>query len=96
MEFVGEDAVGHTPRNGRIELTMGTAFDIIATRKRTDFQRGRGANWMEESFEITLRKLHRPRRCVHLGEDRRRVQPHARDIRPEQLVFFAGEHKHAG
>lgn len=55
MEFVGEDSVHHTPRNGHVELLMGTAFDIIATRKRTNFQRGRGEKWMEESFEITLR-----------------------------------------
>ena len=55
MEFVGEDAINHTPKDEKLELLMGNAFDIVGERKRTNFVTGRGAHWMEESFEITLR-----------------------------------------
>jgi hypothetical protein len=55
MEFVGEDSIDHTPKDEKLELLMGNAFDIAGERKRTNFTSGRGARWMEESFEITLR-----------------------------------------
>ena len=55
MEFVGEDAIDHTPKDEKVEILMGKAFDVTAERTRTDFTRGPGANWMEESFEIKIR-----------------------------------------
>jgi hypothetical protein len=55
MEFIGEDSIDHTPQDERLELLVGNAFDIAGDRKRTDFQDGHGANWMEETFQITLR-----------------------------------------
>ena len=55
MEFVGEDSIDHTPKDEKLEILMGSAFDIAGERKRTNFVSGRGAKWMEESFEITLR-----------------------------------------
>jgi len=55
MEFVGEDSIEHTPKDEKVELLMGKAFDITAERTRTDFVRGPGARWMEESFEIKIR-----------------------------------------
>ncbi len=54
-EFVGEDAISHTPKDELVEVTMGKAFDVVAERIRTDFTRAPGANWMEESFEIKIR-----------------------------------------
>jgi len=55
MEFVGEDSIEHTPKDEKVELLMGKAFDITAERTRTNFVRGPGARWMEESFEIKIR-----------------------------------------
>ena len=55
MEFVGEDSIDHTPKDEKLELLMGNAFDIVGERKRTNFVKGPGARRMEESFEITLR-----------------------------------------
>ena len=55
LELVGEDSIKHTPKDERVELQMGTAFDISGERLRTNFAGGNGANWMEESFQITLR-----------------------------------------
>ncbi len=33
LEFIGEDAIDHTPRNEEIKLTIGKAFDIVANRE---------------------------------------------------------------
>jgi hypothetical protein len=36
-QFVGEDSVDHTPKNERITLKLGNAFDIVAERRQTDY-----------------------------------------------------------
>jgi hypothetical protein len=33
LEFVGEDRIGHTPRNEEVKITVGKAFDLLAERK---------------------------------------------------------------
>jgi len=68
MEFVGEDRIEHTPVKGKVELLMGTAFDITAERKRTSFNRPPGMNRMEESFEITLLNSRKEPVTVHVRE----------------------------
>ncbi len=37
--FVGEDRVGHTPKNEDIRLKLGEAFDITANMKQTEFKK---------------------------------------------------------
>ena len=39
LQFTGEDKIGHTPRDEKIKLHVGSAFDIVAERKQTDFRR---------------------------------------------------------
>jgi len=53
--LIGEDAIDHTPKDEDIRLYIGDAFDIIGERVQTDFQVDYDENWMEESYEITLR-----------------------------------------
>jgi predicted small lipoprotein YifL len=53
-EFIGEDAIDHTPKDEALRLYLGDAFDIVGERKQTDFQKP-GRRVMEESYEITLR-----------------------------------------
>lgn len=55
LEFIGEDTIGHTPRNEEILIRMGNAFDVVGERKQTDFRVDNAANEMEESFEIAIR-----------------------------------------
>ena len=55
LEFIGEDSIEHTPKDEKVELLMGVAFDISGDRTRTNFVSGQGADWMEESFKISLR-----------------------------------------
>jgi hypothetical protein len=39
LQFTGEDKIGHTPRDEKVKLHVGSAFDIVAERKQTDFRR---------------------------------------------------------
>ncbi|MEI6872138.1 MAG: hypothetical protein WCL08_07640 [Verrucomicrobiota bacterium] len=55
LEFVGEDRLDHTPRNERVQVKLGNAFDLVGERKRTAFQLDNARKMMDESFEIKLR-----------------------------------------
>jgi hypothetical protein len=53
--LVGEDSIDHTPKNEQVRLYVGDAFDIVGERVQRDFRVENDEDWMEESFEITLR-----------------------------------------
>jgi len=53
-EFVGEDNLGHTPRGQSVSLELGTAFDLRAERKQTDFQFDKDHRTLSESFSIKI------------------------------------------
>jgi hypothetical protein len=54
LQFVGEDAISHTPKDEQVKLHVGDAFDIVCERKQTDYRRI--ADRVSESeFEITMR-----------------------------------------
>lgn len=56
LEFIGESAIEHTPRDETVRFYLGDAFDIVGERVRKDFkytQVKRGE--IRETFEITLR-----------------------------------------
>jgi hypothetical protein len=55
LEFIGEDAIGHTPRDERVRVKLGSAFDVIGERKQVDFRIDSRARFMEEEVEVTLR-----------------------------------------
>ena len=58
-QFVGEDRVDHTPKNETVRLKLGDAFDVIADRKQTAFQKlagtGRYNYVFESAYEIVLK-----------------------------------------
>ena len=54
VQFVGEDRIGHTPKDETLNLKIGNAFDVVAERNQTDFEKI-AANIYEVEFEITLR-----------------------------------------
>lgn len=66
MEFVGEDLIGHTPKNERIELTLGQAFDVTGSRTQTDFISEK--NGVTETFEIHLSNQKEHEITVHVVE----------------------------
>lgn len=53
LQFVGEDAVDHTPQDEKVRISTGYAFDVAGERTRTDFKR-RG-DGREEAYEVKIR-----------------------------------------
>ena len=53
LEFVGEDAIDHTPKDEKVLLNLGSAFDVVGERKQTNFECGH--DWCREAFEIKIR-----------------------------------------
>jgi hypothetical protein len=54
MQFVGEDAIGHTPKDETVRVYVGNAFDVVAERKQMDYKKiASGVHEME--YQITLR-----------------------------------------
>jgi hypothetical protein len=54
-QFIGEDAVDHTPRKEQVRLKLGEAFDVTANKIQTDFRINEqilGRDVFESSYEI--------------------------------------------
>ena len=54
LQFVGEDRIGHTPKDETLDLKIGNAFDIVCERSQTDFEKISDSVY-EMEFAITLR-----------------------------------------
>jgi hypothetical protein len=54
LQFVGEDRIDHTATDETVNLKIGNAFDVVAERNQTDFEKIAG-NTYDIAFEITLR-----------------------------------------
>jgi hypothetical protein len=55
LEFIGEDAIKHTPKDEDVRVKLGTAFDVVGERRQTDFVVNTKGRVMEEAFEIKVR-----------------------------------------
>ncbi len=55
VEFIGEDAIDHTPKDETVRIKMGNAFDIVGERKRTNYSSDLNKRTFTESFEIKIR-----------------------------------------
>lgn len=55
LQLIGEDRIDHTPKNERVKLKVGEAFDIIAERRQTDFQVIASGHIYEVEFEVKIR-----------------------------------------
>jgi hypothetical protein len=55
LEFIGEDTLDHTPKNEKVLIKMGSAFDVVGERKQVDFTVNTSAKTMTETIEVTLR-----------------------------------------
>ncbi len=55
LEFTGEDSIDHTPKDEKIRVFTGAAFDLTGERKRTIFHIDMGRSEMDEAFEIKVR-----------------------------------------
>ncbi len=55
LEFVGEDTIDHTPKDEKVRIKLGSAFDVVGERRQVDFAIDARAHWIEEEIEIKLR-----------------------------------------
>ena len=55
LEFIGEYDAPATAANEMVQASTGFAFDLVAERKRTDFNVDPAKHTATESFEIKLR-----------------------------------------
>jgi hypothetical protein len=53
-QFIGEDSIDHTPRDEKVTVKMGEAFDVVGDRKQTDWNE-LGQCGSESAYEIELR-----------------------------------------
>jgi hypothetical protein len=54
QQFVGEDNIDHTPKDEKIRLYVGDAFDVVGDYKRTDFKKIDDRT-IEETFQVNVR-----------------------------------------
>ena len=54
QQFVGEDSIDHTPKDETVKIKLGDAFDVVGSRKQTDWKKI-AYDTYEASFEISLR-----------------------------------------
>ncbi len=54
LQFTGEDTIDHTPKDEKVKIKLGEAFDVTATRKQADWKKI-AADTYEAAFEIVLR-----------------------------------------
>lgn len=85
LEFVGEDQIDHTPRDERVRILLGNAFDIVGERAQMNYRK-LSTDRHEEDFRIVLRNHKKEKVEVtvveHMGygewEVRSETSPHAK------------------
>ena len=68
LEFIGEDTIDHTPRNEKVLLKLGSAFDVVGERRQIDFSIDTARKTMSEQIEIRLRNQKKERVEVQVKE----------------------------
>jgi hypothetical protein len=69
LEFIGEDAIDHTPRNEKVLLKLGSAFDVVGERRQLDFRVDTSRKTMTEEIEVRLRNQKKERVEVLVKEN---------------------------
>lgn len=54
-EFIGENAIDHTPADETVRVRLGNAFDLKGQRRQTDFKVDNSRQTATEAFEIKVR-----------------------------------------
>ena len=53
-QFAGENSIGHTPKDEKVRIYVGNAFDVVCERKETDYKK-LAPDLFEMEYKITLR-----------------------------------------
>ncbi len=67
-QFIGEDQIDHTPKDEKVRLYLGNAFDVVGERAQTDFRSYANGRVVEETIEIKVRNHKREPVTVHITE----------------------------
>jgi hypothetical protein len=54
QQFIGEDFIDHTPKDERVKIKLGNAFDVVGERTQKDWRKISGNTW-EVEWEVALR-----------------------------------------
>ncbi len=54
LQFIGEDSIDHTPKDEKIRVKLGDAFDVLGSRKQTDWKKT-AYDTYEAAYEISIR-----------------------------------------
>lgn len=54
LQFVGEDSVEHTPKDEKVRVKLGDAFDVVGARKQTEWKKI-ASDTYEAGYEVALR-----------------------------------------
>lgn len=68
LEFIGEDVIDHTPRNEKVVLKLGSAFDVVGERRQLDFAVDTSRRTMREEIEVRVRNQKKERVTVQVKE----------------------------
>ncbi len=55
LEFIGEDMIDHTPKNEKVLIKLGSAFNVVGERRQIDFKVDTSRKTMSEDIEVKLR-----------------------------------------
>ena len=55
LEFIGEDVIDHTPKNEKVLIKLGSAFDVVGERRQVSFSVDNARKTMTEEIEVKLR-----------------------------------------
>lgn len=55
LEFIGEDAIDHTPKNEKVMIRLGSAFDVLGEHRQLQFTVDTSRKSMTEEVEVKLR-----------------------------------------
>ncbi|MEA2665460.1 MAG: hypothetical protein QOI11_2404 [Candidatus Eremiobacteraeota bacterium] len=66
-QFVGSDAIDHTPKGETVRLHLGDSFDVTAQRKQTDY-RAMDERTFESAYQIVLRNAKKSAETVQAVE----------------------------
>ena len=72
-QFIGEDRIGHTPKNETVRTRLGKSFDVTAEKKQTEFTKLSGTGpWQyqfESAFEIEVKNAKAEAQTVIVQEN---------------------------
>ena len=94
LEFIGEDTIDHTPRNEKVVLKLGSAFDVVGERRQIDFAVDTHRRTMREDIEVKVRNQKKERVTVQVKENAVPLGQRHRDGREPRLSQGGRAHDH--